>query len=189
MISFAACFALNLSGAKTGDSVSQLAPSVKNLIVETANVLERIGGSPPHRNGASALYGRYLRELIKSAPEDSAISQKPQSQPGPVVSSVEEPTNIPEQATPSFIQDYRPPVHHHYQHMSPTQTSSMVPQPPPPNPSLWTEPLHFSTMSGNQIVEAINQAGTTWDMFPTQFNFDDMTGLDFFDWGNTQFGL
>lgn len=33
---------------------------------ETADVLERIGNVPKHRNGASALYGRHLREVVKN---------------------------------------------------------------------------------------------------------------------------
>jgi hypothetical protein len=67
MISFAACSALSLS-VTPGDSRSSLAPSVRNLIEETAGVLERIGATPSHRSGASVLYGRFLRELIRRAP-------------------------------------------------------------------------------------------------------------------------
>jgi hypothetical protein len=55
MISFAACVALELSTTADGNR-ADLAPSVQNLITETADVLERIGSNPPHRNGASALF-------------------------------------------------------------------------------------------------------------------------------------
>ncbi|KAI8169428.1 Satratoxin biosynthesis SC1 cluster transcription factor SAT9 [Colletotrichum sp. SAR 10_70] len=49
MVSFAACFALTLSAYATGSS--NLAPSIRNLIEETADVLERIGSATNHRNG------------------------------------------------------------------------------------------------------------------------------------------
>ena len=68
MISFAACFALYLSTMGSTGNIS-LAPSVRRLIEESADVLERIGSNPPHRNGTSALYGRHLREVVGSAPQ------------------------------------------------------------------------------------------------------------------------
>lgn len=43
-----------------------LTPSIRVLIEETAEMLERIGSSPPHRNGTSALYGRHLRKVLNS---------------------------------------------------------------------------------------------------------------------------
>ena len=58
MISFAACFALKLSSGP-------LHPSVKDLIYETANMLQRIGAFPSHRQGASVLYGKYLLEVLR----------------------------------------------------------------------------------------------------------------------------
>ncbi|KAF7593030.1 hypothetical protein BBP40_012117 [Aspergillus hancockii] len=70
MISFAACSALSLS-VVPADARSSLAPSVRNLIEETASVLERIGATPIHRNGASVLYGRYLRELVRLGSQNS----------------------------------------------------------------------------------------------------------------------
>lgn len=67
MISFAACFAFYLSTMGSTGNIS-LAPSVRRLIEESADVLERIGSDPPHRNGTSALYGRHLREVVGSSP-------------------------------------------------------------------------------------------------------------------------
>jgi hypothetical protein len=68
MISFAACFALKLSTQITGgNSSSMLAPSVRTLIEETADLLERVGGITKHRNGMGRLYGKYLRILVKKA--------------------------------------------------------------------------------------------------------------------------
>jgi hypothetical protein len=62
MISFAACFAVYLSTL----GKSNLAPSIRVLIEESAGVLERIGTVTPHRNGTSYLYGRHLREIISN---------------------------------------------------------------------------------------------------------------------------
>lgn len=67
MISFAACFAFYLSKTGVNGSMS-LAPSIRRLIEESADVLERLGSTPPHRNGASALYGRHLRDVIGIVP-------------------------------------------------------------------------------------------------------------------------
>jgi hypothetical protein len=45
-------------------SNGSLAPSIRVLIEETADVLERIGSNPSHRNGTSTLYGRHLRQVL-----------------------------------------------------------------------------------------------------------------------------
>ncbi|KIL86619.1 hypothetical protein FAVG1_09874 [Fusarium avenaceum] len=72
MISFAACFALTLSSYATGESA--LAPSVRNLIDETATVLERIGKVTRHRNGLSIKYGKYLKQIVRRAATGDGIS-------------------------------------------------------------------------------------------------------------------
>ncbi|PON23224.1 hypothetical protein TGAM01_v207997 [Trichoderma gamsii] len=65
MISFAACFALNISSyAPDG---SGLAPSIRRLIEEATGVLERIGTITPHRNGLSVLYGKHLQHLLQTS--------------------------------------------------------------------------------------------------------------------------
>ncbi|KAF4988049.1 hypothetical protein FGRMN_10005 [Fusarium graminum] len=73
MISFAACFALTLSSYATGGSA--LAPSVRNLIDETATVLERIGKVTRHRNGLSIKYGKYLKQIVRRAATGDGISE------------------------------------------------------------------------------------------------------------------
>lgn len=64
MVSFAACFVLGLSTTKRGDQV-YLASSAKRTIKEAADVLERIGSWPEHRKGASALFGRHIKRIMK----------------------------------------------------------------------------------------------------------------------------
>lgn len=155
MISFAACSALSLSAAPS-DKRSNLAPSVRNLIEETADVLERIGATPAHRNGASVLYGRFLRELVRRAPnaeEDFRRSQQSES--------------------------LHPPISH-----TGYNPALGVTQPRFSSAILWPEPLHFSAMSDNQIIDAVNQAGTAWGLSIPGVPFDDMQNIDWFDFGN-----
>lgn len=54
------CFRLSTIDTST----HSLAPSIRLLIEETADVLERIGSTPGHRRGISVLYGRHLRDVI-----------------------------------------------------------------------------------------------------------------------------
>jgi hypothetical protein len=61
--SFAAMICFRLSTLGGANSNHSLAPSIRILIEETADVLERIGTNPSHRKGISALYGRHLREV------------------------------------------------------------------------------------------------------------------------------
>lgn len=73
MISFAACFAFYLS---VGSGQSGLAPSIRRLIEESADVLERIGTVTPQRCGTSRLYGRWLRVVVGSSPPASSTPQQ-----------------------------------------------------------------------------------------------------------------
>lgn len=63
MIAFAACLALRLSNThpETNPSIAQ---SVRDLVYQTADVFERIGKSPSHRQGASVLYALHLRAMV-----------------------------------------------------------------------------------------------------------------------------
>ncbi|KAF3024662.1 hypothetical protein E8E15_009727 [Penicillium rubens] len=159
MISFAACSALSLS-ITPGDSNSSLAPSVRNLIEETAGVLERIGATPSHRNGASVLYGRFLRELIRRAP---ALPLQSRGNLGKV--------DPPEPVFTSTCLDNGP-----------------LPVTLPPE-DLWFEPLHFSAMSDNQIVDAVNRAGTAFGASIPDVPLDDMLNWDWLDFANPDFNF
>ncbi|KAE8362492.1 hypothetical protein BDV27DRAFT_166188 [Aspergillus caelatus] len=159
MIAFAACSALSLSVVPT-DTRSSLAPSVRNLIEETAGVLERIGATPGHRNGASVLYGRYLRELVRRGSEN-------RNEP-----------RIPAEATlrsPSAFGGYG--------------TVPPLPQ-PSFSPLFWSEPLQFSAMSDGQIIDAVNRAGITFGTGVPDVPLDDLMSWDWLDIGNaTDFGF
>lgn len=73
VISFAACFAFYLSTLGSSGNIS-LAPSIRMLIEESAEVLQRIGSDPPHRNGVSALYGRHLHEIVRASQRNNGAS-------------------------------------------------------------------------------------------------------------------
>ncbi|KAL4987750.1 hypothetical protein BDW68DRAFT_197175 [Aspergillus falconensis] len=163
MISFAACSALSLSVMPT-DSNSSLAPSVRNLIEETARVLERIGSTPNHRNGASVLYGRFLRELVRRTPagldsQSQGDSRVPHTEALPSTTldafSVI-PTTVQEEFAPSLF---------------------------------WSEPMQFSAMSDDQIIDAVNRAGTAFGASVPDVPLDDMMSWDWLDIANPEFNL
>ncbi|KAL4757215.1 uncharacterized protein BDW70DRAFT_114587 [Aspergillus foveolatus] len=163
MISFAACSALSLSAMPT-DSNSSLAPSVRNLIEETAGVLERIGSTPSHRNGASVLYGRFLRELVRRAP--AGLNSQPQGDPR--ISHTE--------ALPSTTLDAFSVI------SSPVQ-QSFVPS------MFWSEPMQFSAMSDDQIIDAVNRAGTAFGASVPDVPLDDLMSWNWLDIANPEFNL
>ena len=158
MISFAACFALRLSMMVARDNLS-LAPSIKILIEETADVLERIGTIPSHRKGTSALFGRHLREVVRNT--TNSLSMQGGAGQSSIIATPQDPFMRPGQA----------------RNASNNNVSSGL---------LSFEPLLFSAMSDDQIVEAINNAGDGLETWPN-FQVDDNTGLDWLDWFTTDF--
>ncbi|KAI9746352.1 MAG: hypothetical protein M1818_000064 [Claussenomyces sp. TS43310] len=155
MISFAACFALYLTAA--GSSMS-LTPSIRRLIEETADVLERIGATPSHRKGTSALFGRHLREVVRNS------FCAPQAQSRHDARGQSQGSSIPVQDMNVYGQEQQQLL-------------------PPGHPNAFFQPLQFSAMSDYQIIEAINNAGGELDTF-SNFEAHDRTGLDWLDWFN-----
>ncbi|KAL4868947.1 hypothetical protein BDV12DRAFT_89991 [Aspergillus spectabilis] len=163
MISFAACAALSLSVMPT-DSNSSLAPSVRNLIEEAAGVLQRIGSTPSHRNGASVLYGRFLRELVRRTP--AGIDSQAQGETRFAHTEALPPTTLDEFGS------------------IPTTTQEAF------GPSMfWSEPLHFSAMSDDQIIDAVNRAGSAFGASVPDVPLDDMMSWDWFDTANPDFNF
>lgn len=144
MICFAASIALALStpvpAARGGNQ--NLAPSVRNLIEETATVLERIGSTPAHRNGSSVVYGRFLRVLVKQAP---------------IFNPQAVPRNLPQPSEHQQLAPFSPMV----QSQILEQNSSMVASAQPA--AFWGEPLDFSAMSYNEVNETVLHS----DLFST----------------------
>ncbi|TKA74093.1 hypothetical protein B0A49_02875 [Cryomyces minteri] len=156
MVSFAACFALSLSTMAAGSSLS-LAPSIRVLIEETADVLERIGTTPAHRKGTSALYGRHLREVVRNTSEKINM-QGGKGQPGPQ----------PMAQDPFF----ETPGQRHTQQSNQDQNLAGL---------LSFEPLLFSAMSDHQIAEVIDNAGDELQTCLYSFPVDDNTWLEWQD--------
>ncbi|KAH8727981.1 hypothetical protein GQ44DRAFT_609954 [Phaeosphaeriaceae sp. PMI808] len=138
MICFAASIALALSAPLPHPQ--PFAPSVRNLIEETATVLQRIGSTPPHRNGSSAVYSRFLLILVK------------QTAPSPVVVP-----HSPLQRLHPFVPPTPPSV--------PRQDAAATPHLGAVAP-FWSadQTLDFSAMSYNEVNETV----TNSDFFSAQ---------------------
>jgi hypothetical protein len=154
MISFAACFALRM-GTVADAHGSSLAPSIRTLIAETTDVLERIGSTPIQRRGLSCLFARQLREILKMA---SRSSEGSRSRAEPSGSEV-----------PGFPDVAAAQVANHIPMDMPTTTM-------PP------DYLLFSTMSNDQLDKAINNNDVVLDSLWDDFQFQSRADLDWMDW-------
>ena len=67
MVSYAVCFVLGIY-AKPSNFGSSIEPSVRILIGQAIDVLDRIGSAPSHRRGMSAVYAKALKEAIGNIP-------------------------------------------------------------------------------------------------------------------------
>ncbi len=163
MISFAASFALRLSMLVARNNLS-LAPSIKILIEETADVLERIGAVPSHRKGTSALFGRHLREVVRNM---TGVTRAQGGQGGGGVAVAQDAFISPERSR---------------QGGSNSGARGEI------SPGLLSfEPLLFSAMSDDQIVQAINSAGDELETSLPNPQMDENTGLDWLDWFSIDF--
>ncbi|KIX93031.1 uncharacterized protein Z520_11304 [Fonsecaea multimorphosa CBS 102226] len=150
MVSFAATFALALGTTSLGNR-AMLAPNVKALIEETCHVLERIGSSPRHRKGLSVLFARHIRRIMQS----SVLSPPEDNQgfaPGPSEQPHQQDQNAGHESS---------------------GTASMA------APNIPLEPYVFD-MTDDQILEAINNASTSQDLF----QLDETMFFDWLDWPN-----
>ncbi|KAK9772493.1 hypothetical protein SCAR479_10866 [Seiridium cardinale] len=156
MISCAACFALRV-GTVADAHGSSLAPSIRTLIAETTDVLERIGSTPIQRKGLSCLFARQLRQILKLA---SRASENARSH---AESSRENTT------APVFQEMHTGSVPHNL-------TVEMAPANMAPDYPL------FSTMSNVQLDEAINNTDVGLESIWEDFQFQNPTDLDWMDW-------
>ncbi|KAI6087640.1 hypothetical protein F4821DRAFT_235547 [Hypoxylon rubiginosum] len=160
MISFAACFALRVSTVADGRG-SSLAPSIRALIAETTDVLERIGSAPIQRKGLSCLFAGQLRQILKYASRSSETTQPLPEPNGEVTKNASIYTDL----NATHIANHQGTI-----------------QLPIPATSLPPDYLLFSTMSNeNQLDEAINSTDIGLNAFWEDFQFQS-ADLDWMDW-------
>lgn len=165
MISFAACFALRVSTVADGRG-SSLAPSIRALIAETIAVLDRIGSTPIQRKGISSLFAGQLRRILKLASPSTETARMPlvessgiMSGTNPVYNNNNNPTSVA--------------------HLAASQIAAPIPMPTGSMPSDY---LLFSTMSNDQLNEAINNTDVGLDALWEDFRFQQASDLDWMDW-------
>ncbi|EXJ86140.1 hypothetical protein A1O1_06510 [Capronia coronata CBS 617.96] len=150
MVSFAATFALAL-GTTTSGNRAILGHNARALIEETTQVLERIGSTPTHRQGLSVLFAKHIRRLLQSSIL-KPTEDHPRQTPG-----------APEQAQP---QDLNPEYSNARSGSAHTVDAASAP--------------YVFDMTDDQILEAINNASTSQDLF----QLDETMFLDWLDWPN-----
>ncbi|ORY70454.1 uncharacterized protein BCR38DRAFT_107084 [Pseudomassariella vexata] len=174
MISFAACFALRVSTVADGRG-SSLAPSIRTLILETTDVLDRIGETPVQRKGLSCLFARQLREILKLATRgqmEQPASRDPHAYPHPHVHD----HNQAQGQVHGRVAGY--PAHMHaHSHVAQNPVAVDMPQ-----SSVPPDYLLFSTMSNDQLDEAINNTDVGLEALWEDFQFQNGTDLDWMDW-------
>lgn len=177
MVSFAACFALRLSSQFAGNP--NLAQSVRTLIEETADVLERIGTVTLHRNGISTLYGKYLRHIVRKA----AIGTETMTPSARVATgtNIGDPLQSQQQVSNAFQQQLG--GHSHVGPPTAVLADPIVTQ-PYMEPSPWAEQFQFSAMSDDQVMEALSRVGNDFDPSFGGFPWEDTATLDWMDWSN-----
>lgn len=177
MVSFAACFALRLSSQFAGNP--NLAQSVRTLIEETADVLERIGTVTLHRNGISTLYGKYLRHIVrKAAIGTETITPSARAGAG---AGIGDPLQSQQQVSNAFQQQ----LGGHSTHVGPpTVLADPIVSQPYMEPSPWAEQFQFSAMSDDQVMEALSRVGNDFDPSFGGFPWEDTATLDWMDWSN-----
>lgn len=130
-----------------------LVPSICALIDQAATVLIRIGSTPPHRNGTSVIYGKYMRDMLPKTRPDPETTNLYPPLPGPF------------------------PVHvgQFAQHTSQGLTQPITLPLPDPNILSSNSPgqLQFGEMSSFQIDETIMNAD-----FMAGMDDDFMDGLN-----------
>ncbi|KAK8119625.1 uncharacterized protein PG998_004251 [Apiospora kogelbergensis] len=177
MISFAACFALRVGTVTDAGRDSTLAPSIRTLIAETTEALERIGSTPVQRRGLSCLFARQLQHILKLAARSSADhSRHTELASASTRDSEVLPANMNDMgdgAGGGPMSTHGNPAAGPVMDMAAAAAGGTDNMPP--------DYLMFSTMSNNELDEVIINTDvgmeTLWDDF--QFHNSD---LDWMDW-------
>ncbi|TGJ82523.1 hypothetical protein E0Z10_g6239 [Xylaria hypoxylon] len=166
MISFAACFALRVSTVADGRG-SSLAPSIRALIAETIDVLDRIGSTPVQRKGLSCLFAGQLRQILKLALRSAETARVPPAESRRVVDT-----------SPVYTNPTNPTA----TNAAHVATSQVATQLHIPTGNMPSDYLLFSTMSNDQLNEAINNTDVGLDALWEDFQFQQASELDWMDW-------
>lgn len=170
MVSFAACFALRLSTQLSSLHPGvALAPSVRTLIEELSDVLEKIGNITRHRNGMCRLYAKYLRILVRKAAAEGLHStaaveygrnrggrSSGRSKSTTAVKTTTSTTTAPAMGAIGGFAVPAPPLGAYDAGGNGWSAST--------GPVEGSDLFPFSSMSGDQIVEALNRAGGEFDV-------------------------
>lgn len=165
MVSFAACFVLGLGTSKS-NSTALLSPNGQPLIQETAEVLMRIGSNPQHRRGASVLFGKHIKSILK---QSHPFAKSPRTHHN----RVESPQN-------DIIANA---IDHYTQEVLLGQT---VPFENNQQPTAYLAPESFSVfdMTDDQLLDAVTSSKNTWDVPHENFLYDESQFLSWFEsWG------
>ncbi|KAI1813210.1 hypothetical protein GGS20DRAFT_599411 [Poronia punctata] len=163
MISFAACFALRVSTVADGRG-SSLAPSIRALIAETIDVLDRIGSTPVQRKGLSCLFAGQLRQILKLASRSVRPAETARGVPERIISDT---SPVYAAANPNNG------------HITNNQVAARLQM---HTNNMTSDYLLFSTMSNDQLNEAINNADVGLDALWEDFQFQQASELDWMDW-------
>ncbi|KAH9889730.1 hypothetical protein F4778DRAFT_388667 [Xylariomycetidae sp. FL2044] len=187
MISFAACFALRVSTVADGRG-SGLAPSIRALIAETTDVLERIGSNPVQRKGLSCLFAGQLRQILKYASRSSELAAAAAA----AANRTHNPAAAGElngnsnghleaahsESAPNMFPDLSGG-----HHVAANHQGGPLPMPMPAT-TMPPDYLLFSTMSNeNQLDEAIHNTDIGLHAFWEDFQFQS-ADLDWMDWSS-----
>lgn len=156
MVAFAACFVLGLSTIRRGEHI-YIAPNARQSIEETADVLERLGSHPPHRRGASALFGKHIKRILRQHTSSGQPSQAPMPDHPSTIGNAAT-TNHGYVATPYMLQST----------LGSTQNDFPG----------------FDSMTDEQLIRAIENARDGADAFNMGLQPDDNLFMDWLEWPN-----
>ncbi|KAK4926651.1 hypothetical protein LTR66_016331 [Elasticomyces elasticus] len=156
MVSFAACFVLGLSTSKRGNQF-YVAPSSKRQIQDAADTLQRIGSSPSHRNGASAMFGKHIKQIMRV---HTALG-----------------VDVPED------RPHLPSMMHHQGHLPNGFTAAPFILQSPADAAQNVFP-GFDSMTDDQLIAAIQNTSPDPGSYNNGFHAEDGVFMDWLDWPN-----
>lgn len=157
MVSFAACFVLGLSTTRRQGRM-YIADHVRASVDNAASALERIGSVTPHRKGASTLFGRHIKRIMRQHTTTVDMTTDIGSQSKGKLSG-ESLNSISNFATAPYT------LHSDF-----SDTRSIFPG--------------FDSMTDDQLLEAIHNARNDIDTFNAGLQNEDGLFMDWLDWPN-----